>query len=981
MKASQRLRLFLLIVLALVLPASWYFVRTSQARGRWPVASTFWRALVAPAAAPVPMQVTPASATLLRTLAFHQITSLTSGFAVGTGTAPVLSGGGNRAVFSRRGADVQNHSRIFVVDADGTPERQVDAYAPQCGCDSQVDISSDGTQVVSSDSIQLRSANADGTGARELVTNREIAALRISGDGTKVFFLHRRGEAPTERGLYVVNTGGGGLRQIVGPSQVASLLGITRDNVFPFNTDNGPSLSVSHDGSRIIFSANIIGRGQQIFGVNLDGSGLHSIAGPSDFVNSIALSADGLKVAYLLTNPPCCSSPRELYFGNFDGTGQRKLSNERNGPIKNLGNSGDRIQLSSDGAKLLLGASSILLDTTTGAPLQLGVPFNAVTDAPPPVVDEGMGAATMNSGATRFLYVMDCTSNFRGCELPQLGVLDLNPVNLGQSPGVTEPRIEPNFVLTQNRTAATVSARVTTSNTMRGVGNSVLLGGLADGTVGRLKMVDNGSNGDATSGDGIFTHNTVRASSDAVVGARTMRVKAEVRAGDGRRHATAIDFEPFTVTNQTPLIDVSPTHLDFGNVNVNTSKDLTVTIRNTGTVALTINTISSNNAVFTAPAPSAPFAIAAGAQQLLTVRFTPTATGAQSGRLTINSSDPARPSVDVTMTGVGVAQTCTYSIAPTSQNFAASGGSASVNVTTQSGCAWTATSNAAFITINSGTPGSGNGTLNFSVAANTGTARSGTITIAGQTFTVTQDAAATTCTYSIAPTNQSFGANGGTGSVTVTTQTNCAWTATSNANFITINSGTPGNGSGTLNYGIAVNTSTAQRSGTMTIAGNTFTVNQSGTTAGAPLIRIEPTTLSFNAARSQSLNLAATNPRTPEPINIQRPKTEHEQKREDEGEDHADKRRDWFYRQRQYPFEQIPDRARERAIAEKMQAQSRMRFATTEAATEAVAAQWTHIGPSVTTSGAWGRVSGRVTSIIVHPTNPNIVYISGAQGG
>ena len=83
--------------------------------------------------------------------------------------------------------------------------------------------------------------------------------------------------------------------------------------------------------------------------------------------------------------------------------------------------------------------------------------------------------------------------------------------------------------------------------------------------------------------------------------------------------------------------------------------------------------------------------------------------------------------------------TCTFSINPTSANFAAGGGSASVSVTAGAGCAWTAVSNATFITITSGSSGSGNGTVNYSVASNGGTSsRTGTMTIAGLTFTVTQ---------------------------------------------------------------------------------------------------------------------------------------------------------------------------------------------------------------------------------------------------
>lgn len=82
---------------------------------------------------------------------------------------------------------------------------------------------------------------------------------------------------------------------------------------------------------------------------------------------------------------------------------------------------------------------------------------------------------------------------------------------------------------------------------------------------------------------------------------------------------------------------------------------------------------------------------------------------------------------------------CSYSILPASQNFAGLGGTGSVTVTAGAGCPWTAVSNAAWITVNSGSSGSGNGTVGYSVAFNPGAQRTGTITIAGQVFTVTQD--------------------------------------------------------------------------------------------------------------------------------------------------------------------------------------------------------------------------------------------------
>ncbi len=84
------------------------------------------------------------------------------------------------------------------------------------------------------------------------------------------------------------------------------------------------------------------------------------------------------------------------------------------------------------------------------------------------------------------------------------------------------------------------------------------------------------------------------------------------------------------------------------------------------------------------------------------------------------------------------------------------------------------------------------------------------------------------CTYSISPATQSFNSLGGTGTVSVTTQTGCTWTDNSNASWLIITSNSTGTGSGTVNYSVSANSGTSSQSGTMTIAGMTFTVNQSG---------------------------------------------------------------------------------------------------------------------------------------------------------
>jgi Zn-dependent metalloprotease len=113
----------------------------------------------------------------------------------------------------------------------------------------------------------------------------------------------------------------------------------------------------------------------------------------------------------------------------------------------------------------------------------------------------------------------------------------------------------------------------------------------------------------------------------------------------------------------------------------------------------------------------------------------------------------------------------------------------------------------------------------------------------GTTHTAATDVPAScggTCTFSINPTSASYAAAGGTGSVTVTAGAGCAWTAVSNATFITITSGSSGSGNGTVNYSVAANGGTGSRNGTMTIAGQTFTVTQAGTGGGGTNVIVNP---------------------------------------------------------------------------------------------------------------------------------------------
>ena len=81
------------------------------------------------------------------------------------------------------------------------------------------------------------------------------------------------------------------------------------------------------------------------------------------------------------------------------------------------------------------------------------------------------------------------------------------------------------------------------------------------------------------------------------------------------------------------------------------------------------------------------------------------------------------------------------------------------------------------------------------------------MTVAGQTFTVTQGAAA--CSVSPVPASASFDAGGGSSNIIITANgTNCTWTAVSNSGFINVTAGSSGSGNGVVNYTVAANTNT-----------------------------------------------------------------------------------------------------------------------------------------------------------------------------
>ena len=189
---------------------------------------------------------------------------------------------------------------------------------------------------------------------------------------------------------------------------------------------------------------------------------------------------------------------------------------------------------------------------------------------------------------------------------------------------------------------------------------------------------------------------------------------------------------------------------------------------------------------------------------------------------------------------------CVDSLSPPSQSYDSSGGSGGITVTAPSGCSWNATESADWIDITSGSSGIGNGTVTYTVSANTtGSPRTAIITVGGQTHTVTQ----AECTYSISPPSRSFNSSEGTGSITVTSSASgCSWTASESADWISITSGSSGIGNGTVTYTVSANTTGSPRTATITVAGQSHTVTQEPPAPGGCVDSLSPPSQSYDSS-------------------------------------------------------------------------------------------------------------------------------------
>lgn len=206
-------------------------------------------------------------------------------------------------------------------------------------------------------------------------------------------------------------------------------------------------------------------------------------------------------------------------------------------------------------------------------------------------------------------------------------------------------------------------------------------------------------------------------------------------------------------------------------------------------------------------------------------------TGTQTVSFTVAPNGGAARRANISINGqsfkVVQGDSCSFTIAPSSTSLPFQGGSGTLTITASTpSCEWSVLDLPDWIT-GIPTDGVGTQTLTFSVAANAGLARSATLNISGQLFTVSQ--AANPCPFTVTPLELFTTGKATSKTITVTTNSGCTWRASSSVTWIGVVGTNPRSGSGTVTFVIAANpdvTPGSTRVGVVVVAGQAVIITQ-----------------------------------------------------------------------------------------------------------------------------------------------------------
>ncbi|GEM_PF-3869123 len=498
-----------------------------------------------------------AAATIIRTIVYRQISS----FQLGIGPAIArmkMSADGSKIVFAADGV-----KKIFTINTDGSNFMEVFDYATfrgGCPCVAPwIDISADGSKIIWTDSVgEIFIANSDGRSRQRIATEFPKAGggtvggaffntgPRITADGRRIYFYLFGGDADTE-GAYVIGADGSNLRQLFSYRQISALFGKDgSEYVLCASGRATGQLDISDDGSRLILGTGCFHPEGDAVAFE-EGTGLRLVTTSTGSVASwngseFTLSGDGNKI---VANRVVPGETNRLFSMNFNGGNQIEL-------LSGTGNTLRFGRTTTNGTAALTSNNIYpmsLVNTDGSGRVDLVVLVSNECGVNP-LLSAGIGfKVSLSADGRRFAFTAAAFG-----EAEQIWIGDINPSSAGGAPAISEVTFTPPYVVANRSTSSTFTARISGGQGgVRQLACAVSLknGGLGFAYLGPGGLFDDGTNGDATANDGLFTQTNVRNNVAPPDPVNPLQIRVHAIA-NSLRHITAVDATPFFVLAQAP---------------------------------------------------------------------------------------------------------------------------------------------------------------------------------------------------------------------------------------------------------------------------------------------------------------------------------------------------------------------------------------------------------------------------------------------
>ncbi len=490
---------------------------------------------------------------------YKQISNFEQDYSI---VAMKISGDGTKIVFSTGGPAV----KVYTIDSDGTGLKELYDFQ-RTGTGPTVDISANGAKVIWSDGEgEIYIANSDGTNLLELATllpnpDPSFADIepiiplppRITADGSQVLFIHM-GRDPRASGAWRINSDNSGLTQIFKYYDMADYLFGTDTVEYSYNIAFVDGFDISADGKRMIFGTRIfklaagdLNRGDAIA---LDGSDFYNVGeyvlGTQPF--STYVDGDHFVMFRREFNTELGYDEINVYFVPL-GTGDpvQVISG-----IDIFGTSAYS-QMASDGSRAIVYGTNgrlpiTLVDRVSQSRLDL-VSIDALSIAMDGYRFSESRLPSITWSGDKFCFL---SSSYPS----QIWVATINSDAINSEPSISQIQFTPDHVGIDGSSFSTISAHVAypgheihtvTYDAFRD-GAFIFRALTADWPFSRM-LLDDGTLGDESAADGLYTNNTVRSDlPETPLGSYTVRIAA---ADDSKHSVSSADAIPFHIVEST----------------------------------------------------------------------------------------------------------------------------------------------------------------------------------------------------------------------------------------------------------------------------------------------------------------------------------------------------------------------------------------------------------------------------------------------